>query len=254
MEAFLNLILGGTGLTLSEFATLCATSMTASFITVSMGIGGGTLVLAVMALILPPTVLIPVHAVVQLGSNAGRAALMFGDLIRDAVLPFLIGTLIGASIGAQVVVALPTAILQAILAGFILYATWAPKFRAHKPSNKTFFGVGLLATFATMFVGATGPLVAPFVSAYTDKRQNTVATLAMLMTIQHGFKMIAFGLLGFAFGPYIPLLVGLIGFGFIGTFVGRKVLNKLPERVFKIGLKVILTALAGKLLYGAAFG
>ena len=82
-------------------------------------------------------------------------------------------------------------------------------------------------------------------------RSQVVSTHALLMTFQHLFKVIAFGLLGFGFGPYIPLLVGLIGFGMIGTWVGRKVLDKLPEKVFRIGLNVILTLLACRLLYAA---
>ena len=254
MDSLLALVLEGTGLTLVSFAILCGVSLIASFFTAALGLGGGTLVLAVMALILPPTVLIPVHAVVQIGSNGGRVALMLRDITKPVVLPFLVGTLIGAGIGAQVVVALPTAILQGVLAAFILYATWAPKFQASKPSLKTFFGVGAIATFATMFVGATGPLVAPFVAAYCEKRQNVVATHAILMTIQHGFKMIAFGFLGFSFGPYIPLLIGLIGFGFIGTVMGKSLLNRLPEHVFKIGLKAILTLLAARLMYSALTG
>ncbi len=251
MNDLLHLILDGTGLTMGNFLLLCGVSLIASFFTAALGLGGGTLVLAVMAITLPPTVLIPVHAVVQIGSNAGRVALMLRDIVKPVVLPFLLGTLIGAALGAQIVVSLPTAILQAILAVFILYATWAPKFQAHKPSLTTFFGTGLVATFVTMFVGATGPLVAPFVAAYCDRRQNTVATHALLMTIQHGVKIAAFGILGFSFGPYIPLLIGLIGCGFIGTLAGKSLLNRLPERVFKTGLKVILTLLSVRLMYSA---
>ena len=72
------------------------------------------------------------------------------------------------------------------------------------------------------------------------------------MTIQHGFKIVAFGVVGFAFGPYLPLLAGLLGCGFAGTCIGRQVLHRLPERAFRIGLKAILTAIALRLLYGAA--
>ena len=39
---------------------------------------------------------------------------------------------------------------------------------------------------------------------------------------------------------------------FAGTSAGRLVLDRLPERVFRIGLKAILTLLALRLLYGAA--
>ena len=53
------------------------------------------------------------------------------------------------------------------------------------------------------------------------------------MTFQHVFKVIIFGALGFAFGPYVPLLVGLLLCGAIGTYAGRAVLNQLfqPERI-----------------------
>ena len=100
-----------------------------------------------------------------------------------------------------------------------------------------------------MFVGATGPLIAPFVSAACDERQQVVSTHAMLMSVQHGVKVVAFGILGFAFGPYVPLLIGLLAFGFLGTFAGARVLARLPEHIFRIGLRAILTLLAARLLY-----
>ena len=61
----------------------------------------------------------------------------------------------------------------------------------------------------------------------------------------------AFGILGFAFAPYIPLLVGLIAFGFIGTFIGKHALNRLPERVFRIAMRAIVTVIAFRLLFDA---
>ena len=36
----------------------------------------------------------------------------------------------------------------------------------------------------------------------------------MLMTIQHGFKILAFGFLGFAFWPYAPFLTAMLIAGF----------------------------------------
>ncbi len=252
MDAFVGLLLDGTGLALWSFLLLCGVSFLGSFIAAALGLGGGSLVLATMALFLPPAVLIPVHGTVQLGSNFGRAALMRSSILTGIVPAFLVGTLLGAAIGVQLVIALPIALLQGVLAAFILYSTWAPKFRARAPGKKTFFGVGVLGAFLTMFVGATGPLIAPFAAAASDQRQQVVATHAALMTIQHGLKIVAFGVVGFAFGPYLPLLAGLLGCGFAGTYVGRQLLHRLPERAFRIGLKAILTAIALRLLYGAA--
>ncbi len=95
----------------------------------------------------------------------------------------------------------------------------------------------------------TGPWIAPFVAAASAERRQVVATHAMLMSVQHGVKVVAFGILGFAFGPYVPLLIGLLAFGFLGTFVGGRVLARLPEQVFRNGLRIILTLLAARLFY-----
>jgi uncharacterized membrane protein YfcA len=251
VETIIAFLIEGTNLTIAGFAALCGISFIGSFIAASLGLGGGLLVLAAMTLFLSPTVLIPIHAVVQIGSNGFRAFLMRRDILYSVIPAFVIGTLIGSYIGGKTLFALEIWVLQAILGVFVLYATWAPKFKSSNPGPAKFFGCGVFGGFATMFVGGTGPLVAPFVNAACKERQQVVSTHASLMTFQHLFKVILFGVLGFSFGPYIPLLVGLVGFGVCGTIVGKRVLDKLPEKVFRIGLQTILTLLAARLLYAA---
>ena len=251
MDPIWAFFLDGTELEAWSFVLLCGISFLGSFITAALGIGGGMLMIAAMALFMTPAVLIPLHGAVQLGSNAGRAALMARNALTALVPPFLIGAIVGAVIGGHLVIALPVPLLKTILATFIVYAVWAPKFQARKPGKKTFFAVGAVSTFTTMFVGATGPLIAPFVIAASTTRQQIVATHATLMTMQHALKIGAFGFLGFAFGAYVPLLICLVCFGFVGTYLGKFALNRLPENVFRIGLKVILTIIAVRLLYDA---
>lgn len=251
MELFISFLTDGTTLNFAGFAALCGISFVGSFIAAALGLGGGLLVLATMTLFLPPTVLIPVHAVVQIGSNGFRAFLMRRQILYSVIPAFLVGTLLGSWLGGLTIFALEVWLLQSILGVFVLYATWAPKFRSSNPGPVKFFGCGVFGGFATMFVGGTGPLVAPFVNAACKERQQVVATHASLMTFQHLFKVILFGVLGFAFGPYIPLMVGLIGFGVCGTIIGRRVLDRLPEKTFRIALQTILTLLAARLLYAA---
>jgi len=246
-------LIADTGLDLIWFFTLCGVSFIASFIAASLGLGGGLLVLATMALALPPVVLIPIHGVVQVGSNLGRAVMLYRSVMFSIVPAFLIGAIIGVTVGTQFLITLPTRVLQFILVIFILYATWAPKFQASRITAKTFFGVGMVSAFTSMFVGAAGPILAPFVAVACKDRRQVVATHATLMLIQHGFKIISFGIIGFAFGPYLPLLAGMICFGFAGTYAGGHVLHRLPEKNFRMGLKTILTVLALKLLYSAIY-
>ena len=54
------------------FAGLSAASLVASFIAVYAGAAGGVLLLGLMAVVLPPAVVIPVHTVVMLGSGIAR--------------------------------------------------------------------------------------------------------------------------------------------------------------------------------------
>jgi uncharacterized membrane protein YfcA len=79
--------------------------------------------------------------------------------------------------------------------------------------------------------------------------QALVATAACCLTIQHLVKVLAFGVLGFAFAPYTPLMILMIISGFIGTLIGKRFLLRIDKTRFEQGLKVILSALAIKLLF-----
>jgi uncharacterized membrane protein YfcA len=251
LDTVIEIFIKGTDLSMIGFLTLFGVSFLGSFVTAALGLGGGVLVLATMAVFLPPVALIPLHGVVQLGSNVGRTALMTRHVITRVLPHFAVGTAAGSAIGANMFVALPVGVLQMALAVFVLYATWAQRFKVSKPGPVKFGLLGLISGFVTMFVGGSGPLIAPFANAVGEDKQKVVATHAALMSMQHIVKLAAFGFIGFAFGPYIPFLVGALVLGFTGTWAGRHVLNRLPERSFRIGLQIILTLLAVRLVYAA---
>ena len=47
------------------------------------------------------------------------------------------------------------------------------------------------------------------------------------------------------------LAAAALAFGFAGTFAGKQMLDKLPEKIFRTILKIILTLISLRLLYGA---
>ena len=250
----LQLLIRDTGLSQSGFFALCGVSFLGSFIAGALGLGGGVLVLATMAQLLPPMVLVPIHGVVQLGSNLSRAVLSLRHMMMAIVGPFLAGTIIGAAIGAQFIVTVPKYLLQLVIAAFILASTWLPSLRSRSTGKGKFFIVGVLTTIVTMFVGGTGVLVGSFVAPACPERHQFVSTHSVVMTIQHGLKVLTFALLGFAFGPYLALLVGLVTFSFIGSYVGKLLLNRLPEQIFRVILNATLTVLGLQLFYTALRG
>ena len=227
-------------------AALIAFSFLGSFITVAFGIGGGALLIAVFATLLPAAAIIPVHGLVQLGSNVGRAVLTFEHIHRPVVPAFLIGSLVGVVLGSAFVVQLDAAIIQIGVGLFILWSILAkPPVFMRRSGGVT----GAVSSFLTMFFGATGAFVAAFVKTQELDKMRHTATHATLMTIQHTLKTLAFGFLGFAFSLWAGLVVLLIAAGLLGTIAGRRVLLSVNDHFFKVTLNTVLALLAARLIY-----
>ena len=86
-----DLILLPEGLGALVAAGLIVVSFLTSFTTAAFGIGGGLMLLAVMASLVPAAALIPVHGIVQLGSNAGRAVMLRQRIVWPILVSFAIG-------------------------------------------------------------------------------------------------------------------------------------------------------------------
>lgn len=251
-DLLLQLVPGG--LTPAWAAGLIAASVMTSAFTAAFGIGGGVAMIAVMLMVLPPTSVVPLHGVIQGGSNIGRVATMRAHVQPRLVGWFALGSVVGIVLGSLFVVSLPTRVLQIILGLFILWTLWFPALRKMDIGDRQFGWVGAGASFCTMFLGATGPLVGAFWNVARLGRQGVVANHAACMSIQHSLKVIAFAVLGFAFTEWIPFLLAMVGAGFVGTVLGARVLSRMPEKAFAYGFKGILTLLALRLLWSAAVG
>lgn len=248
--AAVELTLTPAGVSLLEAWLLTAASFATSFITAALGLGGGVLMLGLIAVALPPAAVIPVHGLVQLGSNAGRTLLMMRQVAPALAVPFLLGSVAGAGLGGLVVVQLPPALWQTGLGLFILWSAWArmPTFASRGAVMTT----GLVSTFLSMFFGATGPFVAAMLKTLGLDRLTHVATHAACMSGQHLLKVLAFGGLGFAFGGYLPLVALMMGAGVAGTWAGRHVLARGDDARFHRVLSILLTLVALRLVWSGA--
>lgn len=231
-----------------SFYGLVVLSFFTSLLTAAAGIGGGMLMLAALAQVLPVKAIIPVHGLVQLGSNTGRAFVMLKHVHWFYFLWFTIGSIVGAIAGGQLVISLPIKLLQLLLGLFILFTVWGPRFTNKRSGKFTLVFSGLVSTFLTMFVGATGPFVIATLRAFQLSREALVASSAAFLVLQHALKVIAFGLLGFAFNRYISLITLMLASGFLGTLIGRHLLLRIDEALFQKALNVMLSVLALRLV------
>jgi uncharacterized membrane protein YfcA len=234
------------------FTGLTVASLVTAFIGVYTGAAGGVVLLAIMALTMPPAALIPVHTVVMLGAGITRTMIMWRYVMRATVLPFIAGCAIGAAVGAKVFVSLPTSFLLGILGAFILLVTWMPRLGRIGAERGRFLFLGFGTTFLGMFVSATGTLLAPFVATAAPDRRNHAATLGALMLFSHLAKLAAFGFIGVAIGSFAPLMAAMIIAGAIGNWLGEWALIRTSEQRFRLIFQLVLTALALRLLWSAA--
>ncbi|WP_055048384.1 sulfite exporter TauE/SafE family protein [Devosia sp. A16] len=239
-------------LDLTAALALVLLSLVTSLITATFSLGGGTLMVAVLALVFPPIVVVPLHGAIQLGSNSGRALVQRAHIQWSLVLWLSLGGAIGTVIGGQFASLLPASALQVAIGAFVLLTTWLPQPKLVGRSRLAQVVGGAVIAAVSMVVGATGPLVAVFIKGLDDRRQ-LVATHAMLMTLQNSFKLGMFVLLGFAFAAYLPLIAAMILSGFVGTAIGSRLLVRVPEAAFRWGFKLVLTLVALDLLRTALF-
>ncbi len=204
--------------------------------------------LAALASVVPPAALIPLHGIVQVGSNIGRVILLTRHVAWHVLPAFVVGAVVGSALGGATAINLPPEMVRLAVGLFILWSLVAKPpglLRKHGWLN------GVISSYLTMFVGASAPFVMVYVKAQDLGRLGQVGTHAALMTSQHVLKTAIFGVLGFAYGPWIGLVIALIAFGFLGTLVGRHFLGKTTDRRFAKIVNFVLAAAALRLIWVA---
>ena len=239
-------------LSLWTVAGLIVTAGLTSALSAALGIGGGVLLLAIMSMLLPATAVIPLHGLVQLGSNVNRAAMTAQHIRWPALYWFIPGVVLGAALASVLLIDLPAAVLQLSIAGFILLLCWGPAIPKVATGIVGTFSVALVTTFISHFVGATGPLVGAFVlQQQQGQRQATVATFAAAMALQHAPKALVYTAAGFIFYEWLGLVLLMILSGAVGTKLGLGVLKTTSDQRFAALFKGVLILLALRLIWQA---
>ncbi len=239
----------------SAFGALAALAMVSAGISAVIGMAGGITLLSGMLLVIPLGTAVPIHGVVQLASNSMRLVVFFKHVRWRIVAFFGLAAAPGAALGAKVVTELPGVWLTLGIGVLILIATHAPKAKpkggsggSGRGSGWVFGPLGFAAGFLGMLVGATGPLIAPFFLRQNILKEELIATKAFCQAFVHLWKLPAFMAIGFDYGEHAVLLGTLVAMVIVGTLVGKRLLNRVSERLFVILIKTALTVIAIKLV------
>jgi uncharacterized membrane protein YfcA len=162
-----------------------------------------------------------------------------------ALMPF------GVVLGLLLFQGLPTEIIQILIGCFVLISLATRQLRKLADRDLplwAFLPIGFFTGILNMIVGVIAPILAVLVIRNDLSKEKIVGTLGFFGFIGNLLKITGFTLIGFSFAEYGPLMLCMIPAAMIGTRVGRAVLSNLNEEYFLIAFRIMLVALALKLI------
>ena len=238
-----------------ELGVIGIAAVHTSVLSAVAGLGGGIILLLVLAQFVAPVTAIPLQSAVQFVANGSRALMIRHEIAWPAVGWSTVLVFPGALLGVQVATSLPEDVMRVVLGTFVLVLGWRPsllRWSGGRPlPDRAMLPVGGAAGFINATAGASGPFTAPFFKAVTATHTAFVATAAASQVIAHTSKLGAYSLAEFRLGDHLPVIVvGAMGVT-VGSRIGTQLLGRAsPEQLDGV-FKVVLTALALRLIVGA---
>lgn len=230
-------------LTIVILVVACFVTATISGI---LGMAGGVTLLGVMTALLPAPLVVPLHGIVQLASNWTRTWAFRKHVRWPIFFAFMLPAVLGVAIAARMWAGLELTWFKAWIGAFILFflmwRKYKPKLR--HPPIWSYAVLGLAAGLLAIFVGATGPFLAPFFLRDDFDNEEVIATKAVCQTWLHLLKIPAFLALSFDYSPYLAVLAALVAAVIGGTYFGKHLLSRISKERFVFWFQLVLAALA----------
>jgi len=230
--------------------TIVIGSFIAAVVNAAFAAGGALIVLAITTTVLPVQAVVPIHSLLLIGSTISRAYYFWEFIDWKIAGPFLAGSALGALIGSGLYVELPEVLLATVISVLMLVSVWMPRLSWRPKIRHPWAVVGFLHTlFSTLF--AFGAVLHSVILHTKLGRREILGTMAGGLTGMGVFKIAGYVYYGFDYSPYLFIIVAAIIVSFIGTWVGKLLVDKIPEDKFRIGFRLLITVIALRLLYSS---
>jgi len=224
---------------------IAAVALLASTLAAVTGFGGAAVLLPVLVIAFGVRDAVPILTVAQLIGNGSRVWFNRQDLDLRVVGWFSLGgvplALIGGVLFARAPLGGLTRLLGLFLLLIVLWRHLRPPSTARFPL-RAFALVGAGGSFLSALLGSVGPLMAPFFLAYGLVKGAYIGTEALATVVMHVTKLVAYR--GAAVLPRTSIVAGLaiaplmIG----GSWIGKRIVDRLPAHVFVILIELTMTA------------
>ena len=228
---------------IGQWLVLGGAAFLASTLAAVAGFGGAAVLLPALAAAFGVRQAIPILTVAQLVGNGSRVWFNRRELDLRVVKWFSLGAAPLALAGGVLFATAPLGVLKRVIGAFLLcMVAWRRVRRGPpwRPGVRAFALIGAGFSFLSALVGSVGPLMAPFFLAYGLVKGAYIGTEALATVVMHVMKLVAYQgaailtpgavAVGLALGP---IMVG-------GSYVGKRILDRLPERVFMGIIEIVL--------------
>jgi uncharacterized membrane protein YfcA len=216
------------------------------------GFGGALLLLPLLSFTVGGKTAVPILTVAQLLGNLSRAGFGWRDIRWRPALIFGAGAVPASLLGSRLFVELPTAFLLRWIGVFlfVVIALRHTSFGERRFSKWMLAPAGAGVGFLSAVAGSAGPLGAAVFLSLNLPPLSYVATEAVSAVLMHLTKTLTYG--GYAMMTGMDFLSGLaLGTAMmLGSWTGRKLNERLPERGFALLVEALLVISALSLIAG----
>ena len=229
---------------IAQLLLLAVVAFLAATLAAVSGFGGAAVLLPVLVIVFGVRDAVPILTVAQLIGNGSRVWFNRRELDLKVVGWFALGGVPMALLGGFLFATAPLKALTRLLGAFLLlivvwrHARPAPK---HLPL-KSFAAVGAGSSFLSALLGSVGPLMAPFFLAYGLVKGAYIGTEALATVVMHVSKLVAYRQAAVLSGPAILIGLALGPLMVAGSYAGKRIVDRLPERVFVAIIEAVLIA------------
>jgi uncharacterized membrane protein YfcA len=207
----------------------------ASTLAAVAGFGGAAVLLPMLVLVFGVRDAIPILTVAQLIGNLSRVWFNHREVDLPVVGWFALGGVPAALIGGFLFASAPLSFLTRLLGIFLIAIV---VYRHTSKGSKVrlpllvFPILGAVFSFLSALLGSVGPIMIPFFLAYGLVKGALIGTEALATVVMHVTKLVAYGSSAILTTTSIVVGLALGSIMILGSFVGKKILDLLPERIF----------------------
>lgn len=207
------------------------------------GFGGAVVLLPVLVWAFGVRDAVPILTVAQVVGNGSRVWFNRRELVLPVAGWFALGAVPLAVAGGVLFASAPAPFLKRLLGVFLVLTLIYRRTALGRRSRvglRGFAAVGASFGFLSALVGTVGPLAAPFFLSYGLVKGAYIGTEALTALTMHAVKLGVYG--GYALLGWRTLLTGLAvgAVLLVGAAIGKRLLDRVPERLFPRLVEVVL--------------